>query len=896
MSKKFFYSLVAFVMLAANFAGPIQVFADELADNHGEVVETPASSETSDPTNTNPTENTNETQTITEAPEMANPQPTNTPESEAEDAADLPAVEPETSAPAVAGMLLATPQALDTENITTFEELLQAFDLTWGSESGEMVIKLNADIAQTYGTGDYLAVNEGWKVTLDLNGHTLTLRNDGPRGLQNHGTLVITGNGILTNSADNQMNEAYGLVDNYGGTMVIENGTYIDYGQGGGAAIKNRNGTITINAATITGYGTAGGNACVYNEGTLNIADGVEMFNYSTDEYHNGYFGAYALISGSGTMTVGTTVGGSNQVKVTGNRGAIAVNGGTAVINNGIYIGNTYYGAWITNNNNVTDVTINYAEMTGTMYGLYSAVDDGKQDVSDATIAIKDGKYRGNAASAVAVNASGSAHSFGMEITGGWYATEPDESYILDGYTVYDNIDNGYVVAPIFQELNTQYTMNLSSYEHIYIGDWLSDLPEGMSYVVEDTNIAQVAEKEYTYYNENDEKVTESYLALNALAVGQTKIKAVYNGYTLDEAPVIVYDVSTDLKNTQAVGTSQTFTMTPSEGVTILGVHMYSGGEEGDVTLTANEDGTYTLTVNKMPFYTSEDGEVQAEPYIEVLVATALNLDGESSPAIILINMYPVLIYDSAAEDQAGKATGESTAEVSNENIMQGYVSDIIGKVFEQLMGNIGLPQDENWSIIDLDDGTTVIISDLRGFTEALMNGEVVEAVLTEPNEMDESILDSEMTSAMRSEMGVGKTGHRFVNIDVELRAGGRVVGFITELGSPLTVTVDVSADSAPAAGYTRTYYVVRYHNGVAERIDGVEYDPATGVIKFASDKFSTYLIAYEDVLSATADTGEYTAESSSAAASSSAVIATVLAAIVVLVVVRAVKMAASSK
>ena len=144
--------------------------------------------------------------------------------------------------------------------VDTFEELLAAFGATWDSDEGEMVVTLTGDIEQAYGEGDYLKVNEGWTTTLDLNGYTLTLRNDGPRGLINYGSLIITGNGTITDTTDESQNEAYGLVDNYGGTVVVENGTFIDYGQGGGAVFKNRApGKMTINGATITAYGEAGG-------------------------------------------------------------------------------------------------------------------------------------------------------------------------------------------------------------------------------------------------------------------------------------------------------------------------------------------------------------------------------------------------------------------------------------------------------------------------------------------------------------------------------------------------------------------------------------------------------------------------------------------------------------
>ena len=259
-------------------------------------------------------------------------------------------------------------------SVGSFEELLAAFDSTWEADSGEVYVSLTQDIAQTYGDGDYMGVNLGWTVTLDLNGHTLTLRNDGVRGIQNYGTLIVTGDGTITNSIDETMNESYGLIDNYGGKLTIENGDFLDYGQGGGAVLKNRTvsfdngatyvqGEMTIEDATIYAYGTAGGNACAYSDGVLTVGDGVTMWNASTDEMHNGYFGSYALTISSGSATLGTTEGNiANPVKVTGNRGGVAVNSGSVVVNNGVYTGNIYYGMWITNNGSASEVEIKYAE------------------------------------------------------------------------------------------------------------------------------------------------------------------------------------------------------------------------------------------------------------------------------------------------------------------------------------------------------------------------------------------------------------------------------------------------------------------------------------------------------------------------------------------------------
>ncbi len=367
--------------------------------------------------------------------------------------------------------------ANSTVSAGTFAELLAAFDATWEADSGTSIVTLTDDITQTYGDEDYLAVNAGWDFTLNLGGHTLTLRNDGARGLTNYGKLTITGNGIITNG--DSENESYGLIDNYGGEVVVKNGTFIDYGLGGGATLKNRTvknsganenaqGVMTIEAANIHAYGHAAGNACVYSDGALTISDGVVMTNDATDELHNGYFGSYAVTVNSGTATIGNTAGAAaNPVVINGNRGGLAVNSGTATVNNGVISGGLWYGIWITNNGNRSSVDIKYAEATGKIYGVYSTVDDGKQDLSDVKITVAGGKYTGGTKAAVAINASKSEHSWGMEISGGEFSTEPDASYLAAENMVYSTDDAKY---PYAVAAETKYSLDMNdvaiSYGH----------------------------------------------------------------------------------------------------------------------------------------------------------------------------------------------------------------------------------------------------------------------------------------------------------------------------------------------------------------------------------------------------------------------------------------------
>lgn len=70
--------------------------------------------------------------------------------------------------------------------------------------------------------------------------------------------------------------------------------------------------------------------------------------------------------------------------------------------------------------------------------------------------------------------------------------------------------------------------------------------------------------------------------------------------------------------------------------------------------------------------------------------------------------------------------------------------------------------------------------------------------------------------------------------------------GAVSELSDKLEFTVSLSDDlKTVPGGYKRTYFVIRVHNGEVTRLPAnVNQD---GTITFATDKFSTYALAYED-------------------------------------------------
>lgn len=112
-----------------------------------------------------------------------------------------------------------------------------------------------------------------------------------------------------------------------------------------------------------------------------------------------------------------------------------------------------------------------------------------------------------------------------------------------------------------------------------------------------------------------------------------------------------------------------------------------------------------------------------------------------------------------------------------------------------------------------------------------------------------------------------------YYDIDIRLLAikdnNATMLGNITELASPLTITLTLPEDLEEVVeGYTRTYYLVRVHDGETTLIKAT--DNGDGTISFDSDKFSTYAVVYEDAEEeeeeevVTPDTGSFTGEAGS--------------------------------
>ena len=123
----------------------------------------------------------------------------------------------------------------------------------------------------------------------------------------------------------------------------------------------------------------------------------------------------------------------------------------------------------------------------------------------------------------------------------------------------------------------------------------------------------------------------------------------------------------------------------------------------------------------------------------------------------------------------------------------------------------------------------------------AVANGDTLDIILQVENAGDSvPAADRQATEAVLTdtEYNIGM----YLNVDLIKLINGQQVEKITELNTPIRVTIEIPEELRSTH---RAFAIVRVHNGVAEILEDVDSDPDT--ITIVTDKFSTYSIAYQD-------------------------------------------------
>lgn len=104
----------------------------------------------------------------------------------------------------------------------------------------------------------------------------------------------------------------------------------------------------------------------------------------------------------------------------------------------------------------------------------------------------------------------------------------------------------------------------------------------------------------------------------------------------------------------------------------------------------------------------------------------------------------------------------------------------------------------------------------------------------TEVNAQDKKVLEDHIDENVNIA--------QYLDINILVKANDQVIGEVNELDNEVTFTVAIPEDLMKEG---RTFYVIRVHDGKAEKLDTVENED--GTLTFKTDKFSTYALAYED-------------------------------------------------
>ncbi|WP_165173613.1 hypothetical protein [Adlercreutzia sp. ZJ242] len=180
---------------------------------------------------------------------------------------------------------------------------------------------------------------------------------------------------------------------------------------------------------------------------------------------------------------------------------------------------------------------------------------------------------------------------------------------------------------------------------------------------------------------------------------------------------------------------------------------------------------------------------------------------------------------------------GEDNVETAEEAATKEVVASTASSVVEAAIGDIGKPAAE----AELVKEGVVSAETYEAVQQAVQAGQTIDVVVEATPVLPEDVSagDKDKVAAVVTE---GGEIAQYLDLSVILKAGDKEIGTIDKLDEPVTFTVAIPADLVKDG---RTFYVIRVHDGKAERLATTVKD---GLATFETDRFSTYALAYEDV------------------------------------------------
>ncbi len=184
------------------------------------------------------------------------------------------------------------------------------------------------------------------------------------------------------------------------------------------------------------------------------------------------------------------------------------------------------------------------------------------------------------------------------------------------------------------------------------------------------------------------------------------------------------------------------------------------------------------------------------------------------------------------------------------------YLHETVAKQPEQEAGGSGTddPAEESKpeAAIDVEEGAPsvslpdTVVKDLQD-AHIIDDGESVILHVESKDEQDIPEQEMKEVTAVLQESGFDQIG-AFIDLNLYKVDQNNDFTKLENLTKAIAVTIVVPESLRQFdSNVTRTFAIVRLHDGEATLIDADAYDPQTGELKFSTDAFSTYAIVYKD-------------------------------------------------
>lgn len=283
----------------------------------------------------------------------------------------------------------------------------------------------------------------------------------------------------------------------------------------------------------------------------------------------------------------------------------------------------------------------------------------------------------------------------------------------------------------------------------------------------------------------------------------------------------------------------------------------------GKYTVTANEGGHFCIAIKK-----DEDDYITLATTLNLTVTKAVDDGAMTVPTVMNEEASAGQEFANADEnknmvDTNPESTAEEKQRAQNELDAAQRIANAAATKISNAMYNGANGVDNtklDAAIRNKKDLTTRV--DIQELDEANVPDTVKNALLDK--------LDSTFSDDIK-----------YFDINVKLYGGDSeedYLGNLSELTKKQYIMIDMGENFVgPAAGFKRVFKILAYHEYIDENeerhrevieIDNFVYNSLTHSLELYSDKFSTYMVAYKDVLAASVDTGTFTGEGASATTS----------------------------